>query len=198
MDGTTSRRNAGHTSCKVTRMRLKCGSGVLFPECCVECCGSADTARRHRSVRTGSWMSAVALPLPGPAWWVPYCDACAGRIRRRMFLLRVVGYPTLFVAVGVSILLAQSLPGLRLMWLPVALVLGAGLAFPLLYWAMFWRPPFDAVLNGKTLFASFRSARYAAMFEELNTVGPGDEPLGEPIGEADGGDGGDGAGDPDE
>lgn len=164
-----------------TEVELPANCRPLFPECCVECCGPAQTARRHRIVRTGSALQLVLpLPaLPGPAWWVPYCRRCETRTRRRLLLLRAIGYPILLGAMLVSFVLARATMGHTALTYFVALALAIALAFPLFLWGIAWRPPFDAEIERRTLRCRFRSREYARAFRELNTRA--DDPPAEPL-----------------
>ena len=142
---------------------------LLFPESCVGCCGPAETSRRHRSVKTGGWLHSLGCSMPGPAWWVPYCHACAMRTRRRLLILRFTGLPLFFLTLMVTIVFTRSM-GLGAFWMPLALALAIGLAFPIFFWGAAWRPPFDAMASGGKLRCYFRSREYARSFMELNKL----------------------------
>lgn len=149
---------------------LPVAQALVFPESCVSCRGPAETARKHRGVRLGWWQAAAPIALPAGANWVPYCLTCARRTRRRLITLRLVGFPLFFVIMIASILLAKSMPGTGALWLPIALGLTVALGFPIFLWGAAWRPPFDAIVRGRTIECRFRNASYAREFERLNTL----------------------------
>ncbi len=151
-----------------TEVVLRRDQQFLFPECCVGCCAPADTARRHRAVRTGPWQAVLSCAMPGPAWWVPYCHECAQRTRRRLLLIRGVGFPVFTLVMIASVVLTTSLVGLAAAAVPIALGLTIALTCPLFMWGIAWRPPFDAMICGRELRCRFRSREYARSFEQMN------------------------------
>ncbi len=84
--------------------------------------------------------------------------------------MRTVAYPTIYVLLIVSYLLARA----TVPWQPVAygatLVLFLSLSFPIFLWSAAWRPPFDAISRGGTTEYRFRNSEYARAFARLNDL----------------------------
>ncbi len=140
----------------------------VFPEHCVGCCMPATTARRHTIVRTGWWQIAAPIVLPGQRCWVPYCDTCAARTRRRLLIVRAVAYPSIYVLIIISYLLARQIAPSPQIAYAATLVFFLSLAFPIFLWTAAWRPPFDALARGGTVEYRFRNSAYARAFARLN------------------------------
>jgi len=161
---------------------------IRWPKECAACGGPAeitDDLKLERNIKT---LGKIKVQIPG----IPYCQACAPRIRRHRRLDRVRWVVTLVLGIPIGLLLIVATarqPGTRFIWIGllflIGIALGYGLAFLIVKFpvkALFRRSfvePVDAWVieekkrdgrEGASVVISIPNRAYADKFAQLNGV----------------------------